>query len=64
MNAQINTDRALGYLKHTIAISDTCYHTSKTHNEPYPQLRHNAKMAKSVGAFCTESHWEETKNRP
>ena len=32
--------------------------------EPYPQLRHNAKMAKSVGAFCTESHWEETKSRP
>ena len=32
--------------------------------EPYPQLRHNAKMAKSVGAFCTESYWEETKSRP
>ena len=46
----------------TVRIPHSSWHSSD--NEPYPQLRHNEKMAKSVGGFCTEGHWEETKSRP
>ena len=29
----------------------------RSHNEPYPQLRHKIKMAAIGGGLCTESLW-------